>query len=156
MKKIIALTLAMIMMMFALAACGEKEPNPSGNGTSDPGTSQQTPSDTSGDNEKVTFTDGEWPDNKWTENIPEPPFAIGELDYDGGRELVIHFSDVTYDAMVAYSDEIAKTYDDATVISSGTTYKWRTNVNKDGSVIWTIGLETKEDGTGFMTIKNMQ
>lgn len=40
MKKILALLLAM-MMVFALAACGGNEENPSGSGTTDPGTSQQ-------------------------------------------------------------------------------------------------------------------
>ena len=45
MKKFLVLALAMIMMVLALAACGEDtEKTPSG-GTSDPSTSQQTPSD---------------------------------------------------------------------------------------------------------------
>ena len=40
MKKILALALALIMVL-ALAACGGNEENPSGSGTTDPGTSQQ-------------------------------------------------------------------------------------------------------------------
>ena len=44
MKKIVVLGLALILAL-ALTACGgEKDPAPSGDGTTDPGTSQQTPS----------------------------------------------------------------------------------------------------------------
>ena len=47
MKKVLALALA-LMMVFALAACGGNDtPDSSGSGTTDPGTSQQTPSSTS-------------------------------------------------------------------------------------------------------------
>ncbi len=42
MKKFLALVLT-LMMVFALAACGEKTPTSSGDGTSGGGTSQQTP-----------------------------------------------------------------------------------------------------------------
>lgn len=41
MKKILALALALIMVL-ALAACGGNEENPSGSGTTGPGTSQQS------------------------------------------------------------------------------------------------------------------
>ena len=44
MKKILVFMLALAMVL-SLAACGgEKDPTPSGNGATDPGTSQQTPS----------------------------------------------------------------------------------------------------------------
>ena len=44
MKKILAMALA-LMMVLALAACGGNEENPSGSGTTDPGTSQQAGND---------------------------------------------------------------------------------------------------------------
>ena len=49
MKKLFALLLA-LTMVFALAACGEKDPAPSGSGsTADPGTSQQGDNNKSGE-----------------------------------------------------------------------------------------------------------
>ena len=69
MKKFLALALA-LMMVFALAACGEKNPTPSGDGTSDPGTSQQTPS---GDNGNTGVA---WPSNKYIDMLPKPENAV--------------------------------------------------------------------------------
>lgn len=54
MKKILALALALVMVL-SLAACGSKDPAPSGNGgTTDPGTSQQGQTNTSAQKD-------EWP-----------------------------------------------------------------------------------------------
>lgn len=162
MKKLTVIILA-LMMVFALTACNLNIGDLLAAITTDPVTqqtdpdaSQQPPAGTTGGDEELTFTDGVWPENRWTENIPKPSFTIGEIEYDRGQELVIHFPEVTYEAMEAYSGEIAKVYSDATIIKTGSIYKWRTNVHQGDSIIWTIGLETTKDGTGFMTIINTQ
>ena len=104
MKKFLALALALVMV-FALAACGEKEPNPSGNGTSDPGTSQQTPSggntaDMGDDDVPYKFpkveTYSEWPDSSvWAEmGVPDLTPAVmnnGEI-FNGGDTYTEGFS----------------------------------------------------------------
>ena len=78
MKKFLILALALIMAL-SLAACGGKtDPAPSGNDTTDPGTSQQEPSNTpdestpsGGDMTDWTYSDYA----EYTEGVPEPEFV---------------------------------------------------------------------------------
>lgn len=76
MKKLLTLALAFVMV-FALAACGDNtDPAPSGNGTTDPGTSQQEPSDTPDD-------------SSTTEPETSQPSVSGEIyDFAVGTDTV--------------------------------------------------------------------
>ena len=98
MKKLLALALT-LMMVLSLAACGGKtDPAPSGNSTSDPGTSQQEPSNTSdpGTADSIPADSGEeWPDNEFTQKVPEIPFSITSASDDGDGTFTVRFSDAT-------------------------------------------------------------
>ena len=167
MKKILALALALIMVL-ALAACGggNETPDPSGSNDNTPSSSQQQPSSTPDEqssnppSEKPVFTDGEWPDNEWNLDMPEPPFPIGELEYiEAFGELTIHLSEVTYDEIVAYCEQINAIYNDSTVRSVNpinNEYWWRTNVHGTDSILWTIDVKSESDGTGTITINDMR
>ena len=103
MKKILALLLAM-MMVFALAACGGNEENPSGSGAG--GTSQQEqPSSTKPSNTDTTV---EWPDNKWTNLLPEPTGGkITQLkEKDDGKGYTISMKEWTQEIADAYMQAV--------------------------------------------------
>ncbi|MDR0841069.1 MAG: hypothetical protein LBN26_06765 [Christensenellaceae bacterium] len=117
MKKLIALSLALILALSLLTACGGN----SGGGSSTPpadNTTTTPPADNtpSGGNETApndsgadaTFAAGEWPDNDWTKQVPKPSAGtIGNVGTmgDGDKTLYIKM-DWTREEAAAYCDEL--------------------------------------------------
>ena len=107
MKKMMALALA-LMLVLILAACGGKDdPKPSGNpgsGDTPPASTQQEPAapGTTQTKEK------EWPDNEWTNLIPQPAdatiYLTSELSDTDGYD--IRLQDWTLEAAEAYIEEV--------------------------------------------------
>ncbi len=129
MKKILALALA-LMMVLALAACGGKtDPAPSGDNTSDPGTSQQEPSNTpdpgtNEPNETLDDSDNsqssgepegtsvEWPENEWTAIIPKAADTVIKIDENmstGMGSAYAIYMDWTDEDAHSYGQKIAET-----------------------------------------------
>ncbi len=127
MKKVLATVLALVLV-FALAACGgDKDPAPSGN--SDPGTSQQEPSNTPdpGTNEPSDTPDNsdnsqssgehegtsvEWPENEWTAIIPKAADTVMKIDENmstGMGNAYVIYMDWTDEDALAYGQKIAET-----------------------------------------------
>ena len=102
MKKILALALA-LMMVLALAACGGKtDPAPSGNGTTDPGTSQTTDPGTSqqggadentpADSVDVSTLNGFLSQFGLTEDDIKPSECFASFEYDGRMAQIKNLS----------------------------------------------------------------
>lgn len=127
MKKVLALSLALVLAL-SLAACGGKDdPKPSGN--NDPGTSQQTrqpsnapgtdepddPPDKPDDSQPSGEADGasvEWPENEWTEIIPKAADTVVKIDENmntGMGSAYVIYMDWTDEDALAYGRKIAET-----------------------------------------------
>lgn len=111
MKKLLALLLAM-MMVFALAACGGNEENPSGSNDNTPGNSEQQdeqPSNTDdGGGNSGSDASAEWPDNKWTNLLPEPTDGkiTGLKEKDDGKGYTISVTEWTQEIADAYMQAV--------------------------------------------------
>ena len=110
MKKILALTLA-LMMVLALAACGDKDPAPSGD-SNKPGTSQQ--GNNKGGSGKTPSTDYFWEKYDFTEEwmLPDDGVYTGYTYTDptsnpAGNEMVtITVYDITEEQIKTYIEKI--------------------------------------------------
>lgn len=106
MKKFLALALA-LMMVFALAACGDKG-NTKPNNSTDPGTSQQQPSNTPDESTppasqggaSVSDTIG-WPDNEFTKLVPKPDCSFSKEGI-GDSKTFYTYPNWTQDEAKAY------------------------------------------------------
>lgn len=112
MKKLSALLLAFLMIL-SLAACGSGNdtPNPSGSSDNTPSNNEQQeqPSNTNGNGgNSGSDASAEWPDNKWTNLLPEPTDGkITQLkEKDDGMGYTISMKEWTQEIADAYMQAV--------------------------------------------------
>ena len=109
MKKMMALALA-LMLVLTLAACGGKDAPKSsgsaGSGDTPPASAQQEPA--TPDPGTTQTKEKEWPDNEWTNLVPQPAdatiYLTSELSDTDGYD--IRLQDWTLEAAEAYIEEV--------------------------------------------------
>lgn len=102
MKKLLTLVLT-LMMVLALAACGDKT-DPAPSGSNDPAASQQEPAD---NEQEETNQTAQWPTEGLGALIPEPEFEY-EIRVDSAERFLIRVDEnvVGLDEIRAYTEAI--------------------------------------------------
>jgi hypothetical protein len=122
MKKTITIALVLVLVLaLSLAACGGGSGNSGGSSATPPATSDNStssPSSTTPEesqsggnsNDKTPeFTEGEWPDNDWTTQVPKPSAGtVGKVGTMGAEDQTLYIRmDWTREDAAAYCDAIA-------------------------------------------------
>lgn len=161
MKKFFALALVLVMV-FALAACGDKgsttpsgsSDNSSNSGSAATPTASNTPDSSNSEGNTPTTdnipskSDDKWPDNEWTQQIPKPPFTT-EGAIDIGRDFNIGFADATNDTVKAYIDELTASgfVSENGITTTDDGIAWF-GTNADG---WRVSVTSMNGGTMLIT-----
>lgn len=120
MKKLFALILALVMVL-SLAACGDKDPAPSGSDTP-PASSQQTDPGTDEPDDKGGQTAG-WPTEGYGALIPEPDWDYEIIQDDEFRFIAIH-ENVSFDDLKAYTERLKEAGFNTNVSERGEGETW--------------------------------
>jgi hypothetical protein len=106
MKKILMLAVA-LMLALSLAACGGNSDTPTTSSGGNGGNSTNPPASQGGNDNTPAFTEGEWPDNDWTAQLPKPAAGtIGKVSSVGSENQTLSIQMTwTREEASAYCDE---------------------------------------------------